>query len=181
MEALQEITRTKNVSSRWISEATGKRHDNVLRDIRNYSQKLGIDFLKTEESKNIKELLLPVEDAIILLSQYQGERAKKALKIVRLAVQYFILQSSEKNKTGYIKKQKKEKKHRVIIGEVTDLFGNKAPIYGSLKMTEMDELQKMQYQAHHAIQVSIGALKKAQSKSDRLAARIAQLKRDLCF
>lgn len=56
------------MSSREISELTGKRHDNVMRDIRNMLSDLGAP-LKTEETEEINNLGMSVKQKYYLLNK----------------------------------------------------------------------------------------------------------------
>lgn len=80
MNSLIITTEVKTMSSREIAELTGKRHDNVLRDIEKMAKDLEIlDRLKFEVSEEINNLGLPVqrrvykldkEETLILVSGY---------------------------------------------------------------------------------------------------------------
>ncbi|WP_163801673.1 phage antirepressor KilAC domain-containing protein [Proteus mirabilis] len=56
------------MSSREISELTGKRHDNVMRDIRNMLSDIGVP-LKTEETEEINNLGMSVKQKYYLLNK----------------------------------------------------------------------------------------------------------------
>lgn len=80
MNSLINAVEVKTMSSREIAELTGKRHDNVLRDIEKMAKDLEIlDCLKFEVSEEINNLGFPVqrkvyklnkEETLILVSGY---------------------------------------------------------------------------------------------------------------
>lgn len=73
---LATLTTIDGMDSRDIAAATGKRHDNVLRDIRAMLAELEIDELRfegsylTEQNKTAKCYILPKRECLILASGY---------------------------------------------------------------------------------------------------------------
>src|SRR5688500_12456387 len=65
------------ISSREIAELTGKRHDNVVADIRKMASELSLNFQEKPESSNggrpIKVLSLEKRETLILVSGYSVE------------------------------------------------------------------------------------------------------------
>ena len=80
MKEIAAVNEVQTMSSREIAELTGKRHDNVLRDIEKMAEELGfLEHLKFEVFEEINNLGLPVqrkvyklnkEETLILVSGY---------------------------------------------------------------------------------------------------------------
>jgi Rha family phage regulatory protein len=76
----------KHMSSREIAELTGKRHDNVKRDIVKMFADLKLDALKFEhtyqdsQNRQQTEYLLPKDETLCLLAGYDAQARMKIIK-----------------------------------------------------------------------------------------------------
>lgn len=104
MELLKNMTPRETISSRLIAEETGKRHNNVIRDIRNLIEKGAIDFIDSQNSnlsfdtqepvciesvytsgtgKEYSEYLLNEDAASVLATSYDPVIARKLIKLIK--------------------------------------------------------------------------------------------------
>jgi len=76
MNVVRDVTASLTMSSREIAELTGKRHDHVIRDIRNMFEALEITapkfggYYKSKRNRDLVEYLLPKRETLILVSGY---------------------------------------------------------------------------------------------------------------
>lgn len=84
IKELQILDKKLAMDSREIAELTGKRHNNVVRDIRNMYNQLGV--LKSEftykdcQNKDRPYFLLDYEDTILLLTGYSVQLRQAVIK-----------------------------------------------------------------------------------------------------
>jgi hypothetical protein len=168
----------QRISTRWLSEHTGRRLALITEAVLQIED--GRDFDHQRDSRGyVVNSWIPLTDALILLSQFEGQKAQKARNLIREAVDYYLTQRpileaeiAQLRAQSFQPAPKLSGRKKGMIPvpiEQASLFGDRPVVHYVMMPTEgVSETARTKGQIRHMQRQMAGMAKKINELQDRL-------------